>query len=250
MKKEKIVVSFTSWVERAKEDIRPVIESILGGSLVPDEIILNLSKEEWDGTRDADAFHRLKDLEMFSEQHPEFRINMVEGPNTKCFKKFLPILDAHKDDIIITIDDDIIYPVNFVEKLVEKFKEDETRPVTVSYYNYKGLIVMWGGGALYKASFLEGWKEKITDEIIGTYEDDWFYSYMLLINGIKPRICPDEIYYSPFVYMQYTYNNQMFNHDGYNTAHTIDVLDKWVKGQGLDTDELIDKVFAKYKYSI
>ena len=249
--KERIIVSFTSWVNRIKRDIRPVINSILEGSLVPDEMILNLSEEEWAACEDNDALAALHCLKELAEDPKlPFSINMVAGPNTKCFKKFLPILDEHKNDIIITIDDDILYPHEFVEQMVKKFKEDETRPVTVNYYNYNGLIVMWGGGALYKASFLEGWEDIITDEIISTYEDDWFYTYVMLKNGIKLRLCPDEIYYDPFIYRQYTYDDQMFVEGGYNNRHTVEVLNKRFVELGYDVDELVESLFKKYKYDI
>lgn len=47
--------------------------------------------------------------------NPEFRINWVEGPNTKAMKKVFPILEYLDDeDIIIWTDDDILFSKDLI----------------------------------------------------------------------------------------------------------------------------------------
>lgn len=63
-----------------------------------------------------------KDLVQLSKDNPTFKINWVEGPNTKTMKKVFPILPLlDDDDIIIYMDDDFILPKGFVQSRVDDF---------------------------------------------------------------------------------------------------------------------------------
>lgn len=244
MDKEKIVVSFTSWKGKMKYDISPSIISLCNQTLSPDKVYLNLSLTEFDNDKDSIP-DNIKQLER--ELNGQFEINWVEGENTKCFKKFLPIIDNHQNDIIITADDDIIYPDFYVEGMVNSFRLDPTRPVTTTYHTFWGAMLMYGGASLYKPEFLKGWKDIITDDIIHTFEDDWFYSYVLLINGIRPRLANKEVMFSPYTYVPYIIENQMFNLNMYNTGKTCEVLNKRLEDLGYSYEELVKKIYKKYK---
>ena len=63
-----------------------------------------------------------KDLVQLSNEHQTFKINWVEGPNTKSMKKVFPILPhLDEEDLIIIIDDDLIIPKNLVKLRVDEF---------------------------------------------------------------------------------------------------------------------------------
>lgn len=236
----KVIVTLTSWLKRIN-NLQPTLNSILNGERVPDKIILNLSIEEFNEANIALPEY----LEELKWNNSIFSVNWIIGPNTKTFKKLLPTLEDYPDDIVISIDDDIIYPPTFIKRLVEAFEKDPTHPITVHYYYYKGALLPWGGGTLYKKEFLKGYEEFLDDDIIATYEDDWFYGYMLVYNGVELKLAPNDICYTPERYWQSTYDDQMFKNHQYSSAITRKILDDKLEGHGVTFDSLVDKLFKK-----
>ena len=118
-KKERIIITMTSWKKR----IGIVHESLL--SLInnypkPDKVVLNLAIEEFPN-KNKDLPESLLSL----LQYENFEIFWVEK-NTNVFKKLIPTLYRYKDDLIVTTDDDIIYPNNLIEIIVNEYRERNT----------------------------------------------------------------------------------------------------------------------------
>jgi hypothetical protein len=114
----KIIVCMTSWIKRIN-NVKPVVENIMRGILQPDRFYLSLSVEEFPN-RELDL---PKDLVNYFNSDDMLIINWVEGENTKCMKKVFPVLQyLEDDDISIPMDDDIMYPLDYVEKRVEEYK--------------------------------------------------------------------------------------------------------------------------------
>lgn len=241
---EKIIVSFTSWKGKMQYDIAPGIKSLCTQTISPDKVYLNLSLTEFDNNKDSipDNIKLLED-----EFKGQFEINWVEGENTKCFKKFLPIIKKHPNDIIITADDDILYPEFYVEGMINSFKKDPTRPITTTYHTYWGAMLMYGGASLYKPEFLKDWENILTDDIVHTFEDDWFYSYVLLINGIRPRLADPQVMFSPYTYVPYIVANQMYDLNMYNTGKTANTLNKRLEELGYTFAGLVKEIYKKYR---
>lgn len=238
---EKVIVSLTSWTKRI-HFTHHTIYSILEGSVKPDKIVLNLSKEEFEGIPLPDEISELSlngDIEIF----------WVDGPNTKAFKKLLPTVDRYPNDIIVTVDDDIYYPYQFLEFLLEDYRKDPSRPVTVAYNRIDDMLLPWGGGVLYKASMLADYRDFLTDKILATQEDDWFYAFYLLTKGIRIKMSRSEIVYDPMIYIQTTFACQMYDMKTYNSDTTFDVLRQRLDDLGYDYTKLNDNLYAKYKYS-
>lgn len=105
-KGHKVVVTMTSWTKRIG-NCAQVIKTVLNNTLKPDVVYLNLSQEEFpNGERDVP----MELISMFRKQ-PTFKINWVDGPNTKSMKKVFPMLKyVDDDDIIIYLDDDVVVP--------------------------------------------------------------------------------------------------------------------------------------------
>ena len=130
-----IIVSMTSWKERIGNVVQ-VLDSLLDNSKIPDAIELNLSEEEFPG-REKDLPDELLD---WRDEHrtvyekPVLNINWV-GRNTKAFKKLIPTVKKYygKDVKIITVDDDVIYPANFIEDMD---KESELYPDRIISNNF------------------------------------------------------------------------------------------------------------------
>ena len=53
--------------------------------------------------------------------------------------------------------------------------------------------------------------------------------------------------FSPYTYVPYIIENQMFNLNMYNTGKTCEVLNKRLEDLGYSYEELVKKIYKKYK---
>ena len=181
----------TSWIKRIC-NVKPVVENIVNGTLQPDRLYLSLSVEEF-SNRESDL---PKDLVDYFNSDERLIINWVEGENTKCMKKVFPILQyLEDDDIIIPMDDDIMYPLDYVEKRVEEYKT-HFQPISglnnfnKSYiYKRHKIFCNLGGGCLFTKKMLNHWEEYVNDKILKSNNDDTCYAILEWLNGYTPQVC-------------------------------------------------------------
>lgn len=114
-KEGRVIVSLTSFNKRIGR-VWIAIESILRQSCKPDMIILWLSKDEFPVKSKLPK--RLLDL-----QKRGVMIELREG-NLLSHKKYYYTLVEYPCDHMITIDDDIIYPSDFVYSLLDGFTQN------------------------------------------------------------------------------------------------------------------------------
>ena len=183
--KSSIIITMTSWKKRINEAIK-TIKSCNEQTIVPDRIYLNLSVEEFPGRRSEVP----EDILNYEITHKNFKINWVEGKNTKPFKKLFPILKyCRYNDIIITVDDDIILPNDFIESRIADFQK-YGKPITSATSFDKFLSCKKiNAGSLFVKKMFWNWDKFINDKIIETYNDDRTYLYVLYMNGYKPVTC-------------------------------------------------------------
>lgn len=105
-----LIVSFTSFPARIK-NVHLVVESILRQTVLPDRIILWLSKDQFP-TIDS-LPKKLLDLRTRG-----LEINFRED-DLRSHKKYYYVLKEFSNNSFITIDDDILYPSNMIETLLE-----------------------------------------------------------------------------------------------------------------------------------
>lgn len=165
------ICSLTSW--RARINIvANTINSLLNQTFKPDKIVLTLSKEEFPAM-DAELPPALIQLAL----HSPLEIYWVEG-NSKAFKKLIPTLDRYRDAIVMTNDDDIIYPVDFLEEVTSHY--DFVNPLTLNGGKNWGS----GYGSMYEyrhfGKYLHAFDRK---EVWRTNEDDIAYGVLMLLNG-------------------------------------------------------------------
>ena len=165
-----IIVSMTSWKKRII-NVKYVVSSILQGTKKPDKIILNLSTDEFQDK------HIPIDLKLL-EKYTIFEINWIKE-NTKAFKKIIPTMELYPDSIIISIDDDIIYPRLFIETILDSYKKQNTDIITLyrnkNKYEFDSVV---GCGTLYTTSKLVPFiSNHLNKEIINTNEDDTYYAW-------------------------------------------------------------------------
>jgi hypothetical protein len=109
----------TSWKKRVNI-VHESLLSLINNYPKPDKVVLNLAIEEFPN-KNKDLPESLLSL----LQYDNFEIFWVKK-NTNVFKKLIPTLYRYKDDLIVTTDDDIIYPNNLIEIIVNEYRERNT----------------------------------------------------------------------------------------------------------------------------
>lgn len=200
-REKKLIVSFTSYPRRFKM-VPIMLKSILYQSMKPDKIILYISQEECG--RESIPEHL-----MFLKQYG-LEIKLVQD-NLKPHNKYFYSMQEYPNDIIITVDDDILYPRNTIKKLynsylkypdcvsaarVHRIKKDKNGfllPYNDWDHQYRkcrepshNLIATGVGGVLYPPASLPQIafdKEKI--QRLSLNADDVWLKFMELLNDVK-----------------------------------------------------------------
>ena len=188
---EKIIVTFTSFPGRIN-NVAKLVYSILRNTRKPDLIVCNLSKEEFpNGILDLPHDMRL----MIKGGY--FEVHFVDK-NTRQFKKLIPTLDRFPNDVVISIDDDVIYPENFIESMYNDYlKYDKKYPITGGHWidrgYYQNKPSHHGSFTLItKSMFGRNFtkvKKLIRNEL---WEKIWFddplYTYAVMGNGLEYKM--------------------------------------------------------------
>ena len=87
------------------------IQSILNGRVLPDKIVLYLTAEQFPNNELPCELHD------FMDKNPILEVRLYEV-NIRSYTKLIPALSDFPNDIIVTIDDDIIYHKSMLKKLL------------------------------------------------------------------------------------------------------------------------------------
>lgn len=112
----RIVISFTSYPRRI-DLVAKTVKSLINQTIKADRIILWLSENEFNGQEDYGIPNELSQLFGVSG----FEIRWVKE-NLKSHKKYYYALQEFSDDIVITVDDDVIYSPTMIESLLNSYK--------------------------------------------------------------------------------------------------------------------------------
>ena len=200
-RKPRLIVSLTSFPERMS-DIHYCLYSLLKQRTKPDKIILWLAKEQFPNLE--------KDIPQKVLKLKRNGLSIEWCNDLKSYKKLVPALKKYPDDIIVTADDDLYYPSDWLEKL---YKDYLCNPAQIHCHRahkivldsnfvptkYKDWIkcisdsdnsyltfLTGGAGALYPPHTL---KKDITNEekfmkLCPHADDIWFWA-MAVLNGTK-----------------------------------------------------------------
>lgn len=124
---DKLYVSFTSWTKRIQY-CKHTIDLMMNQSLKPTKIILNLSEEEFPN----------KELDLPLDLVNEAKINDLFEiywikENTNVWKKIIPTMNRFPNDLVLSIDDDIEYPSNYIEEMYRTYCENDKLYPVVGY---------------------------------------------------------------------------------------------------------------------
>lgn len=241
----KIIVSLTSTSQRLKL-CRAALISLATQSLLPDKIILNVSKEPY--LRDAGISNSDKDLFNYLLSNTPhtiqeiIEINWVE--NTGPYRKLVPtLLEADPSDIIVTADDDIFYHPEWLSLLLENF-DSSNKTIHAARVRYKiknkinrntgyihwpiinkdtvlshnDWIITFGGGAVISKSWLPDRliQDRSYLELAPTADDLWF-SKIFQLQGLKVKVVTEALHeISPLLH-----NDGLVNHNLPKVSNTI-----------------------------
>ena len=202
-REQKLIVSLTSYPARMY-DIHYCLYSLLNQKFKPDEVILWLGEEQFPN-REEDVPKKVLDL-----RNNGLTIKFTE--DIKSFKKLIPALKEYPNDIIVTADDDIFYPSDWLEKLYNEYVEDRENIICHRAYkiNIKGEKILpyskWkkclkgdstsvlnfftgAGGVLYPPYSLYKDISKINlfMDLTPNADDVWFWA-MVLLNEKKVKV--------------------------------------------------------------
>lgn len=225
--KEEVIVSLTSWKKRIG-NVKYVIDSIYANTIKPDKVVLNLSLEEF-----PCKLEELPDELVQLEHNNLLEIIWNEG-NTKAFKKFIPTMKKYPNDIIIAIDDDFIYPTDFIETFVKKHREIPCYPLSGNLEIYSGVKAHCGCASLIKRKYFGKYLDVLLDEnIVNMKYDDIFYTFCVTLNGLH-----------------YEYVGKLF----YTNMQTINpvfgISDDTGSAYGNIRDYLVEKIKRKYHLNL
>jgi len=126
VREQKIVVSLTTYGRRIY-NVDLTIRSLLNQTYKPDVIILNLAHKEFNNNNIP---NKLKRLEKYG-----LLINYTD--DLLSYKKLIPTLSLYPDDLIITVDDDVLYPNFLIENLINAYNENPKK-----IYGYRGYTIL------------------------------------------------------------------------------------------------------------
>lgn len=112
-REERVIVSLTSYPARISF-VHLAIKSLMVQTYKPDRIVLYLAKEQFP-TKELPK--ELTDLE-------EYGLEIIWMHDIYGHKKyFYPVLNQKENEVVITFDDDIIYPKNAIARLMRTHKK-------------------------------------------------------------------------------------------------------------------------------
>lgn len=205
-----LVLTMTSWPKRIHQ-IVVILDSILRNNRQPDRLFLNLSVEEFPNKHDDLPV----DLQLFIKANSsKMTINWIDGPNTRTFKKLVPVLQyISDDDLIITADDDFVFPVDLIESRLEDFQIFNNQPITPNPFNYESISAAkikyyMSPTSLVSKKMFKNWQKWYTPELIDLNEDDRVNTYIVNSNG-----------YSFMPSLKYSIHELIYSSGRYNVSN-------------------------------
>lgn len=203
-RKEKVIVSLTSYGRRVGSVLPFTIMSLLRQSYKPDMIILWLDNDNWNDEKLPKSLKRLK----------KYGLTIRYCEDLKSYKKLIPTLEEFPDDIIITCDDDLYYRHYVVKDLVDAYRQNPSnihvQNAHIIQLDRKGEILPYdkwtmdvsgktdrnvfptgGSGCLYRKNLL--YKDICNDKLFMSLspkaDDVWFF-FMAFLNGTNASVLP------------------------------------------------------------
>lgn len=203
-RKEKVIVSLTSYGRRVEKILPFTIISLLRQTYKPDMVLLWLDDEYWNDGNLPLMLKRLKNK----------GLTIRYCKDIKSYTKLIPTLKEYPNDLIVTCDDDMFYRKNMVEQLIKEYMQDPsyiyTHRAHKLLFSSNGQLMLYNdwdlevsglkghsvfptgvGGCLYKRSLLykDICREDLFLKLAPRADDVWFY-FMEVMQGTECVVLP------------------------------------------------------------
>ena len=259
IRNEKLIVSLTTYPQRIV-DIDVVIFSLINQSIKPDKIILWLAYEEFPNL-ERDIPNHVLNLKKFG-------LEIEFCHNIYSYKKLIYALEKYPNDLIVTADDDIYYPYNWLEKLYKSYLENPNvihchRAHRIIFDNKNNILPynQWlqefkpknsnpsylnfatgCGGILYNSKLLHNdiFNEELFFKLSPKNDDVWFWT-MALLKNTKINIIDSNMSHIVDFEIGYNYYSKLVDINVVQNFNDIQ-LDNCFKYYG---DKLKNKLFEE-----
>lgn len=197
IKEEKIIVSLTSFPGRIYIVHKTIKTILLQKKIKPDSIELWLAYDQFPQKKLPTSLTKLK----------KYGLKILWTEDIKSYKKLIPALSAHPNDVIVTADDDVYYKRDWLSKLYHSYLKDpqnihchratqfivkNQRLIAISggksYYrepSFRNKLVGIGGVLYPRHSFNKLiFDKRLFMQIAPTNDDIWFW-FMAILNNKK-----------------------------------------------------------------
>ncbi|WP_245523364.1 glycosyl transferase [Spirochaeta thermophila] len=211
---DEVIISLTTFPARFNV-LGLCLKSLLYQRVRPHRLIVWLAEEEVEG---LDLSKQIPEFEFFVRSGIEFALI---NENLRSYNKLLPALKRYPRGIIVTCDDDILYPPWFLEKMVRAYNPEEIcfyrawemetdpRGRMTPYHTWNDassktpssrLFFTGVGGVLYPPGSLaeEVFNVSRIRELCPSGDDIWFNA-MALLKGTKKRLLLSNSYSFPII---------------------------------------------------
>ncbi len=209
---DKIIVSMTSWKKRI-DNVSQVIETLLKNEVLPDLIVINLAISEFPN-KESDLPDTLVKL---ISKNKLIEINWLQN-NTLVWKKIIPTIIKYPNACIIGIDDDFIYPTDFIKTFKSAHELKKNIGLAGNKDILSGYKAHCGCASLVTYNMFNGTLELLNETMINSYADDLFYTYAMTKGGNHYE----------YVGKMFFTNMKSFNQiSPYSKGHHINVHSLW-----------------------
>lgn len=207
--KPRLIVSLTSFPARVKT-VSYTIESLLLQNKKPNMVVLWLGYDKFP--------NKEKDLPKRLTRLTQYGLTIKWCKDIKSYTKLVPSLEEYPEDIIVTVDDDVWYPPQWLDNLYKSYEKEPqyihadrvmevglTNGKIDKYVDWKFQIFgpkepsyLWHftgtGGVLYPPHCLH---KDVTDRkfltLAPSVDDIWFWA-MAILNHTKCKVIANNIY--------------------------------------------------------
>jgi len=233
--KELLIASLTSYGGRVST-VDQTILSLLNQTVKADKVILWLAEDDFN-------FEQLPNSLLTLQQ---YGLEIKFCQDIRSYKKLLPTLKMYPDEIIITFDDDIIYPSDQIERLmahhnkypnaiichrahqINHAENGGILPYTEWRYDVdiveprKDLIAIGIGGVLYPPHCL--YQEVFNQEkfmMLSPYADDLWFKAMATKNNTLVKVVDSPISYQDYLIIFNSQNTSLWQENKYNNDQQL-----------------------------
>lgn len=123
-----LIVSLTSYGSKLQL-LYLTIESLLHQTIKPNRIILWLDETKYN------SFDSIP-MALHEQEKRGLEIRLCE--DVRSYTKLIPTLVNYPDAVVVSVDDDMLYPIDFVERLYRAYQKDPSK-----IYFYRGHYVLF-----------------------------------------------------------------------------------------------------------